>query len=219
MQFKDGAEVVTGDGEKVGTIDRVVLDPKAKEVTDIVVRRGRLLARDKLVPMSLVASATEERVTLSPDAGDLDALPNFVKEEYVRAGEGEAETALPGSFVPPFYVYPPAGVAWWNVQAYPVPPVPRYIVQREEQIPKGTVALKEGASVVSSDGKHVGDVEEVLIDPGEDCATHIVVAEGHLFKARKLVPTSWIGTASEYEVELVVTSSDLAELPDYELAT
>ncbi len=44
MQFKRGAEGFTADGRKVGGIDRVVIDPRTREVSHVVIRKGFLLA-------------------------------------------------------------------------------------------------------------------------------------------------------------------------------
>jgi len=40
MQFNENAEVFTSTGEKVGRIDRVVIDPKSDELTHLVVKKG-----------------------------------------------------------------------------------------------------------------------------------------------------------------------------------
>lgn len=37
MEFREGTDVVTAGGEKVGEIERVVIDPRTREVTHIVV--------------------------------------------------------------------------------------------------------------------------------------------------------------------------------------
>ena len=70
-EFKERASVVTADEQQVCRVDRVVIGPKTKEVTHIVVRKGLIFTEDKVVPINLVASATEDRVTLREDAGDL----------------------------------------------------------------------------------------------------------------------------------------------------
>ena len=46
MQFKENARVITAGGQKVGRIDRVVLDPKSKELTHLVVKKGFLFTRE-----------------------------------------------------------------------------------------------------------------------------------------------------------------------------
>ena len=42
MQFKQGTHVYTSDGQDVGTVDRVVLDPQTNEVSEP--RRSQRLA-------------------------------------------------------------------------------------------------------------------------------------------------------------------------------
>src|SRR6185295_6628330 len=93
MQFKQGANVSTYDGKYVGNVDRVVLNPKTKEVTHIVVRKGFLFSEDKIVPLSVIASATDQGVMLRQDAGNLDDLPPFEETHYVGLDEEETRTA------------------------------------------------------------------------------------------------------------------------------
>ena len=64
MQLQQGATVRTADGKDVGHLDRVVMDPKSKEVTHVIVRKGMLFTEDKVVPLSLIASSTKDEVRL-----------------------------------------------------------------------------------------------------------------------------------------------------------
>jgi sporulation protein YlmC with PRC-barrel domain len=222
MQFKQGANVFTSDGQKVGEIDRVVIDPKTDEITHVVVEKGFLLTVDKVVPVSLIGPATEERVTLRENAGDLEALPDFEERHYVLLDEEKVRNVSSRGYSRSLHWYPPVGTMWWHnggylgypgFFGYPVPP---FVVETERHIPKGTVALKEGAKVLSSDGEHVGDVEAVLTDPEEDRATHLVISQGLLLKERKLVPSSWISTVMADEVRLAVGSHLIEGLREYE---
>ena len=88
MQFKEGAEVFTTYGERVGTIDRVVLDPQTKEVTHLVVNKGFLFMDAKVVPMSLVGAATGDQVILRSGASGLDELPDFREPHVVPIDRG-----------------------------------------------------------------------------------------------------------------------------------
>ena len=87
----------------------------------------------------------------------LEALPNFEETHYVPITEVEESELSPPGYARPFYWYPPAGLNWWSVSGYGYA-VPPYVIRTERQIPEGTVALEEGAKVVSSDGEHVGTV-------------------------------------------------------------
>lgn len=134
MQLKKGADVFSSAGEKIGSIDRVVIDPETKEASHLVVEKGVLFTTNKVI--------SDE-----------------------------------------------------------------------------TVALKEGAKVISKDGEHIGNVEEVIIETAEDVATHIVVSKGFFLKDRKLVPSIWISDVDEDQVILSVWSDLFDQLPEYESET
>lgn len=67
VELKEGTSVYTSDGEEVGKISRFVLDPQTNQVTHVVVQRGWLLSEDKVVPINMINSATEDRVQLNED--------------------------------------------------------------------------------------------------------------------------------------------------------
>jgi uncharacterized protein YrrD len=217
MQFKENASVFTAHGEQVGDIDRVVLDPRTKEVTHIVVRKGFLFTEDKVVSVDLIASATEDRVVLREDAGDLQHLPDFEVEHFVLLNEAEfARTQARPDFPPPLYAYPPFyGTAYGTTNAYPASPTRTHVTRMERNVPEDTVALEEGAQVISADGEHVGDVERVLTGPQADRATHFVISQGLLLKEKKLVPAIWVDSIYEDKVHLAVGSRLVEELREY----
>ncbi len=217
MEFKQGTKVYTYDGKDVGSVDRVVLNPKTKEVTHIVVRKGFLFSEDKIVPLSLVASATDESVKLRQDAGKLNDLPPFEETHYVGLNEEETRTAAyPAGLAAPFYWYAPTG-GWMGYPdygdsyAYPPP----YPSETTQNIPDNTVALREGADVISADGKHVGSVKRIFTKSGSDRATHFLISEGLFFKEQKLVPIGWISDVQEDEVHLNVGAKLLNEVPEF----
>lgn len=222
MRFKEGTPVYSADNEDVGRIERVVINPQTREVTHLVVRQGFLFTEDKLIPIELVASTSEDRVTLTRTEGSLQDLPPFEETHYVGVGEDEISgdpTVPRGGYAEPLYSYPPAGMGWWGFGGYlgyRAYPETNTIATTERNIPDDTVPLKEGARVVSAGGDHVGNVEQVIADSNSGRATHIVIAQGLLFKARKLVPTNWIRSIDEDEIRLSVGSRQLERLPDYE---
>ena len=221
MQFKEGAKVFTADGKRVGTVDRVVLNPDTKETTHLAVQKGFLFTKDKVVPMSLVGPAKEDRVALREDAGDLERLPDFEESHYVPvdpARQGRGPKPVPGSanWARSLYRYPPLG-AWWTTGGYAGYAKPQYVAKTERNIPEGTVALEEGAKVISSDGEHVGDIERIFTDPLEERATHLLISEGLILKDEKLIPTGWMTHVFEDEVHLSVDSDFVESLPEYQL--
>ncbi len=214
MQFKGDSKVYTANGEDVGHISRVVLNPKTKEVTHIVVEKGFLFAEDKVVPLDLIASATDERVTLKVNRDDLDDLPPYEETHYIPLDPLEARAAAyPADMAMPMYSYVPLGMGAVNYM-----PPPGYREETERHTPDNTVAVREGARVISADDKHVGNVERVFTDESKDRATYFVISQGLLLKTRKAVPTGWIAVVSEDEVTLNVGASVLEGLPEFQEA-
>src|SRR6266508_78335 len=109
MQFRDGVTVYTADGQAVGKIDRVVINPHTNEVSHVVVRRGVFFTEDKVVPTTLIATATEDGVWLRAPVTKLDALPRFEETYYIPPGE---TADYPAGYARPLLWYPPIGAAW-----------------------------------------------------------------------------------------------------------
>lgn len=218
MTFKDGARVVTASDETVGHIERVVLDPRTHEVTHLVIRQGFLFTEDTLLPLRLVHSATEEEVRLQAGVDDLDHLPRYETTHFVPVHQAEIMSmGYPVTgYAPPIYGYPPFGAVWGRGDHpdYIQTPDGDYLATDQPHIPDDTVALQEGARVMSADDRHVGEVESVLVNG--DRATHFIISQGLLLKDRKLVPLSWVTNLLSEEVWLSVSAATLELLPEYQ---
>ncbi len=57
--------------------------------------------------------------------------------------------------------------------------------------------FKSGADVHSSDGKKVGRLRGVVMTPGSDAITGIIVERGFLFTEDRMIPVDWIAQTSE----------------------
>lgn len=224
MQFKENADVYDEHGEKVGTIDRVVIDPRTREVTHVVVREGFLFTEDKVVPIDWFSLTAEEKVLLKVPEEKVNELPDFEETHYIPWDEPDTQgdytdTQATRGYAQRYYWYPRSNVYWWGYPGYRAyfgfhePP---YSTIVERQIPEGTVPLKEGADVISSDNEHVGDVERIFTHPDTGHATHFVISQGLIFKTRKLVPSAWIEAMEEGRVYLAVASDFLDQLEAYE---
>ncbi len=223
MQFKDGTSVYTADDNHVGHIERVVIDPLTKEVTHVIVEHGILFTEDKVLPVQLVDTATDKKVTLKSDIDNLEELPNFEQTHYVGLNNQEVEAiAYPGSgYASPVYGYPPFGAAFYGFPGFVGPaidqtPDPAAARVTQEQIPDNTTALREGARVFSADGEHVGEVEQLFMNEESKKATHLVISQGLFLKDHKLVPINWVKSIMEDEVHLGVQAHTLEELPEFQ---
>lgn len=210
MEFKKDTRVYNMANQEVGHVDRVVLNPKTKTVTHIVVRKGFFFVEDKVVPLDLIESADAERVVLRGGAGDLEKLPVFEEGHYVPLTDDEAvAAAYAEGLADPLYWCPPVG--GWLGHDY----LPPYGMEIEQNIPDNTVALIEGAHVLTSDDKEVGHVEQVFTDGNNHRATYFIIAHGLISKTRKSIPTTWISKMSDNEIHLSVGSGVIDELKEY----
>ena len=221
MQFRQGVSVRMADGKTVGQLDRVVVDPRTKEVNYIVVRKGTFFTTDRVVPLTLVAQADENEVALREDAGNLENLPQFEERHYVASDSG----ALSAMSAPSLYAYPPllggeiTGMTgtlptWATLGGISArEPV---VEQAQRAIPDDNVALRAGARVVAADGETVGSVDEVLTGANADQVSHFVISQGLLFKDRKLIPIGWTQEIGEDQVTLAVDSAFVSRLESYQ---
>jgi uncharacterized protein YrrD len=226
MRLTKGADIYSAQGERIGTLDRVVLDPETHEVTHLVVSKGLLFKTSKVVAIDMVNPEIEDRITLLNPKQDLDEFQDFEETHYIDVDAPDYPTAE--SSVPPSevvggaYWYPPTSLAWWRLTpdthaAYPaVPAIPPYVPKTKQNIPEGTIALEEGAKVVSKDDRYVGNIEQVIVDEQDNRVTHFVINAGTFFKERKLIPVLWISNIDENEVRLSSTSKVLNRLPAYQ---
>ncbi len=245
MKLTTDARMITADGKDIGNLNRFVLDPKSKQVTDIVFEHGLLSKKEYVIPMQYVDRVEEDKVYLKPLPVEPEGLPRFTEDHYLITDEHALDNrsyinADPGMrmyyYYPPVYgplgggellppdepqppdtptrtynppLYPPTTAYMHSTDAEPI------IDEEEENVPKGTVALKEGAKVLSSNAKHVGDVEKVFVDPTDNKATHLLISKGLLLKERKLIPVQWAEHIYEKEVYLAVDEDFVNKLPDY----
>src|SRR5678809_171638 len=111
LELKEGADVFTANGEQVGKLNRLILDPGTNEVTHIVVQKGWLLPADKVVPIAMINSALDEKIVLNEGVRDFDQWPAFEETHYVELTEADIPPAgsLNYQYAPAYYWYPPSG--------------------------------------------------------------------------------------------------------------
>lgn len=188
MQFIEGARVFDAEDQEVGRISRVVINPDDGKVTHIVISQGLFSSEEKVIPIDHFQEATEDRAVIFDTVNKLKALQNFEDPEYASAVIGE-DIGLPGR------------------RQY-------YVTKTDKNIPDGTVALRAGARVFSSDNHHVGNVVNVIVDPDTETVTKFVVSQGLLFKTQKVVPASSVVETLEDAVHVSLSAYDLEKLAD-----
>lgn len=186
MKVELGDTIMSADGENVGVVRHVILDPETNQLQTLAVEKGWLIPNDYEVPFDSVDRRDDHTVWLNLTAESVRSLPRFDEARYI---------SLPGDSTAPL-AYPP-GIALWPIMpgspgpigAYSVPPYPLVPEEtpntiesdaelREEQ---AKAVLAKGAEVFSSDGEKVGVVDNITFDSSSGRPESLLIRRGFIF--------------------------------------
>src|SRR5436190_605816 len=207
-------KTVLCEGQEVGKLADLVVDPVAKRVTHLVVKPEHGAGASHLVPIELV-EPTEQvgGIALTCSRAELDALPPVEEFSYLRLGE--VETSDPDwdvgiSDVLALPYYDSTGLAG------PVDAVGDMGVVYD-RVPKGEVELRRSSRVMAADGDYIGDVDGFLVDD-TDHITHFVLERGHLWGRREVtVPIGAVASVKSDVVTLTLSKDEITELPSHKV--
>jgi sporulation protein YlmC with PRC-barrel domain len=209
MRLELGKSVRAHDGDVVGELADIVIDPVQKRVTHLVVKPHDGPGEAHLVPVELAGPGDDgTEIVLRCTAEEARGMPNVETFAYLRLG-GEAPVSDPDWDVgvttvlaQPYYESP--GYAGPFAQEYGMV---------YDRVPKGEVEVRRASSVLTADGRYVGQVDGFLVDD-EDHITHFVLERGHLWGRREV--TVPIGAVTKFESDTVtvgLSMDEIGELP------
>jgi sporulation protein YlmC with PRC-barrel domain len=209
-----GAEV-DGTGGKLGEVSRVVVDPEHDRISAVVVKRGRLLATERVVPLACFMAGDGAALHLNMDEEEFEGLDPFDETVY-RAPD-------PDYSGPPGFDRASVGMGNMSLNTY-VALGPQLAFGSSQPVggfPGGepirpvieTPTLEEGADVFDVSGDKVGEVAQLVVDPDGGAPVRLTVKQGFLFKAEYDVPMDWIAEIGDGSVHLNVTKADIEDGP------
>jgi uncharacterized protein YrrD len=77
VPLKEGTDVLSSDGEHVGDVERLIVEPASNTATHFVISQGMLFKDRKLVPTHWVKSVAEDQVRLAVSRRVLERLPSY----------------------------------------------------------------------------------------------------------------------------------------------
>jgi len=209
MQILFETPVFTSDGQEIGRVGEVVLDPRTRKVTDLIVQEGLLFENDQLLPASLILRADENEVVLRVTAAEIDEVALDYRPEHFVDARTPAD-AEPNAAAQRYWTRPP------GMRMSLVPPgIGSVELPPDLNIPAGDVMLLHGSPVRDRDGEDLGTVEEIMTDSDERI-THIVIERGLVFPVAKCVPIEMVETIDDNQVRLCVERAVVDQLPDRE---
>ena len=211
MRVDLGAEVRTMDGQVVGKIKHLIMEPGSNNVRSVVIEKGFLLPDDVEVTLDRLHYGIDERIELNCTKEEYDRLPRFDRSQYTD--RPPANVVLAG--------FPPVGILWNNTSGYPAgyaagtyptlldgdsamndPDVNREIVGNGHATP---AVIEKGSAVYSSDDHQIGEVHEVTFDVSSGRPLVLIVRSGLILHRDTQVPADRIQEVNDGEVRLNVT--------------
>ena len=223
MQITLGEHMRSQDGQDIGRVKYLVLDPPTGQVKKIVVEKGLFLPDDIELPVDALQATEEGRVLLRLTAAQVKACPRFDLSQYTGP---PPEAPYPtigspfGGFLWPL-AYPAAS---YMPGVYPVPIplpqdvdsegnlIPSEVAQREQQADLANAVLSAGSDVVTQDGQKRGELDQVLFDPATGRPTALRVHKGFLFHKKIEIPAERIASADDDLILLNITKEEAEKL-------
>jgi sporulation protein YlmC with PRC-barrel domain len=191
-----GKDVYCTDGP-AGRSSHLILNPLSRRITHLVVRKRRFPHSDHVVPMELVTETTGSLIRLNCSTHELTLLEPFTETHSIEAGPLDLD-------------YPFDPILMWPC----VTPEEELLPIDEERVPPGELAVGRGARVHDIGGGYVGSVDEFLVNPADECITHLVVREGHPWNRKEItIPVSQVALVAEETVHLKLDLRQIAVLP------
>ncbi|RMG97753.1 MAG: BON domain-containing protein [Chloroflexi bacterium] len=201
-----GAQVYCTDG-KGGKLVKIVVDPHTRRITDLIVEKGFLQKKDRVLPISLVHKTTEEAIYLNIPSTELTNYPEF----------REIEFTAPATDWKPFRHYPNQNILHWatpyGFTAFPEPSVPKVHHHILTGIDQNKTPVGRGTPIYTLSGM-LARVDHVLVNPDTDEITHLVANKG-VFPYQVIIPITLVDRITADGIYINKTTDELKGLARY----
>jgi sporulation protein YlmC with PRC-barrel domain len=205
MRVGLGDPVRSSDGQVIGTIHRLIVDPTTGEVRAVAIQRGGLLRPPVEALLSDVQAGPAGELHLRLPADEVEDLPRFVESAY---------TAPPADYVPPPGVSA-GGILWtFGVASGAGMSQPggmgsqvrsRLAVAWSAQDLENAV-IREGSSVRDRAGEPVGTLHRLIFDSETGHLSELVVRQGLIAAQDLALPAALIQRLDDRVVVLAVSA-------------
>ena len=192
MNIALNAEVNCLDGP-CGHLNHIILKSANEEMTHLVISDDNHSRQEYLVPLDLVTDTSHDQVQLNCTCDELHSMPIFIREEYIPRSIFKYQ-------IKPYLITPYAIIPGLHV------PI------KVEHIPAGELAIKKGANVEATDGV-VGVVDEFLVNPADNCLSHLLLRKGHWIQKEVTVPIDQVDRIEENTVYLKISKAEVEMQP------
>ena len=199
-----GAAVHCKNG-RAGRLVKIVVDPHTKRITDLIVEKGHLQKKDRVLPLSAVELTTKDDIYLKIDCAELANYPEYREVEFTMPA--------PGAYNP----YGSNEVLHWATAYGPVTiddyHVPRIRQTIREGIDAEDKVLERGMPIYSLDGM-IAKIDHLLVNPETGDVLYIIARKG-VFPYQVIVPMTAVDEIGEKGVYIRKTNEEIQDFARY----
>lgn len=206
-QFLIGSEVRCSDAA-CGKVSRVIVDPLAKAVTDLVVDPGHGNHVGRIVPLDLVDEPAAEIQLLCTKA-EFEKLEAAEETHFLRDADGYPGYDREHVLIWPYYGLGMSGMGSGSIGLGAMSG-PQAVTT--DKVPAGEVDIRRGEQVHASDGE-IGHVQGLVIDSDSRHVTHVLLQEGHLWGRKDVAIPIGAVTKVTDGIRLDLSKQQVQDLP------
>lgn len=213
--LRHGADVVSLDGRRLGTLHAIVLDPRDNRVTHIAVNAGPHFPEPGYGSPNLVSvdidsieDATDQQVKLRETERQFKAFPPYAHTHFIQVppGERQKESALPRLWNTGLAIGASLGSLLSGIA------VPG---EHFRKAPYERHILNDAPVWRTEPSAHIGDVEHVLIDETSDDIEALVIKRGILFREEVIVPARYVTEITDGVIHVQMSDEEIARLEKF----
>jgi sporulation protein YlmC with PRC-barrel domain len=195
MKLEDlraGASVISGDGHKLGTLSRFVINKTSLKLTHVVVDTGILrsgeplwkggwgLSHDRVIPLGVLGDVSGDKIQITMTADEFkDLSVDYIQEHFEVMPDDR-----PG--------WPDASDVRRLLASMPGEGGP-YLLHEVRAIDASEVEIKNDSPVWRlSPHQKIGEVDRLIYDADTTTVTALVVRRGHFFTKDVVLPMHFV---------------------------
>jgi osmotically-inducible protein OsmY/sporulation protein YlmC with PRC-barrel domain len=227
--IRRGLPVYTADGDRVASVDHLLVDPETHRVTHLVIHRGRWFSKgeDYIVSIDQVTTASEYGIRLRLRRDEIGQLTPYrpiasdaeIQAQVARSLETQPETLGQGVRGEVEHglvrLLGEVSEAVAQVATHLAGRIRGVIGVEDRTTRPGEPSFRIGAPVFAVDGL-TGRLRAVVVDPHSRQVTHLVIHRGFLQTEDRIVPVELVAHATPEGISLYLTSQEVTCQPPYQ---
>jgi hypothetical protein len=197
-----------------GRLEDVVIDPKARRLTHLVVQPEDHSDRARLVAIEAARDDQEsETLALERTVADLEQTDPIQESAYLRMGELLAGGTDWSVGIQEMYSLPEYGSLGPEIMgAGATMEFDQHVAVSYHRIPLDGVEIRRSSAVTSSDGHHLGHVVGFALDD-QALITELILEHGHMWTKRMVaIPGAAIERCETDELTVSMSSDQVGGL-------